>query len=114
LQASQPATASSDRRMFPRRQSECSVTLVFRRETQRLTPREIDWLLQTGSLRGRLLDISQTGLCLLWNEQIPDNAEVVLRISNPQLNRHVDATARVINSKPGGHGRFSIHCRVVR
>ncbi len=106
--------SGEDRRAFPRRQSECLVTVLHRCETQHLKPRETDCLLQNGRLVGRLLDISQTGLCLMLGEVIADNSELVLRISNQHLNRHVDASAQVIHSQHAGHGRFSIHCRVLR
>ena len=106
--------SGEDRRAFPRRQSECLVTVLHRYETRHLKPRETDCLLQNGRVVGRLLDISQTGLCLMLGEVIADNSELVLRISNQQLNRHVDASAQVIHSQHVGHGRFSIHCRVLR
>ena len=103
----------ADRRRFPRRSSECTVTVVERSETEQLTPREIDWLLQSGRDVGRLLDLSQTGLCLLLDHDVAVDSEVILRISNEQLNRHVDASAKVVRSYRTGQGRFSVHCKAL-
>ncbi len=107
-------SSGSERRRFPRRQSECSVTLVERAQTLELTPRETDWLLQSSRAVGQLLDISQTGLCLLVEKDLAIGSEVLLRISNPQLQRTVDSAATVVRSQPSGAGRFSIHCVVLR
>ncbi|MES2793066.1 MAG: PilZ domain-containing protein [Planctomycetota bacterium] len=104
---------TGDRRRFPRRQSECMVTVLERRQTDQLTPQQIDRWLQAGRSVGRLLDISQAGLCLLLDREIAKDTEVLLRISNQQLNRHIDCTATVVHSHLTGQGRFSIHCRVL-
>ncbi|MDB5335230.1 MAG: hypothetical protein JWN70_849 [Planctomycetaceae bacterium] len=117
LQNQEPAVAETlpelDRRGFPRRASECSVTLVERRETQLLTPQEIDLWLDAGGTAGKLLDISQTGLCLQLNREIANDSEILLRISNQKLNCHVDTTATVIHSRSTGNGRYSVHCSVL-
>ena len=109
----EPAVTGTDRRGFPRRPSECSVTLIERHETSQLTPQEIDWWLQSSRTVGRLLDISQTGLCLQLDREIAHETEVLLRISNHQLDRYVDATAKVIHSNRTGRGQFSVHCRAL-
>ena len=101
-----------DRRGFPRRASECSVTVIDRRETDPLTPHEVDLWLQTGGHVGKLLDISQTGLCLQLNREVLPDSELILRITNQQLNSHVDTVARVVHSRTIGQGRYTIHCRV--
>lgn len=104
----------SDRRRFPRRSSECAVALIERHQTSQLTPQEIDWLLQSSRHVGRLLDISQTGLCLLLDCELQNGTEVLLRISNHDLNRHVDSSATVLRSQSAGHGKVSVHCAVQR
>lgn len=106
--------AGSERRRFPRRQSECEVTLIDRQQTLDLTPQETDLLLRSSSQVGRLLDLSQTGLCLLQDVDVALGSEVLLRISNHQLNRHVDSAAKVVRSQSAGHGRFCIHCEVLQ
>lgn len=103
-----------DRRGFPRRASECSVTLIERRETELLTPQEIDLWLDAGGTAGKLLDISQTGLCLQLNREIAKDSEIILRISNQKLNRQVDTTAKVIHSRGTGQSRYSVHCSVLQ
>ncbi len=118
LQASNRAPTSDplpelDRRGFPRRPSECSVTVIERRETGLLTPHEVDLWLQVGGSTGKLLDISQTGLCLQLGREIAANTEILLRISNHRLNQNVDTVATVIHSRVVGQGRYSIHCRAV-
>lgn len=104
----------SERRRFPRRQSECEVTLIDREKTHELTPQETDWLLKSSCQVGRLLDLSQSGLCLLLDTGISAGTEVLLRISNHRLNRHVDSAAKVVRSQPAGHGRFCVHCQVLQ
>lgn len=109
-----PAVLSElDRRGFPRRSSECSVAVLERSQTHELTPQEIDRWLAAGSTAGKVLDISQSGLCLQWHREIASDTEIVLRISNQKLNRHVDSVAKVIHSRHTGHGRYSIHCQVL-
>lgn len=103
-----------ERRRFPRRQSECEVALIGRQETHELTPQETDWLLRPSRQVGRLLDISQTGLCMLLDVDVAVGSEVLLRISNHQLNRHVDNAAKVVRSQPAGHGRVCVHCQVLQ
>jgi hypothetical protein len=102
-----------DRRGFPRRASECSVTVINRRETEQLTPHEIDLWLQVGSHVGKLLDISQTGLCLQLTREIAPDSELLLRITNHKLNTHVDTAARVVHSRTIGQERYTIHCRAL-
>lgn len=104
----------AERRRFPRRQSECEVALIDRQQTNELTPQEIDWLLRSSRQVGRLLDISQTGLCLLLDAEVSPGSEVLLRISNHQLNRNVESAARVVRSQPAGHGRVCVHCQVLQ
>lgn len=110
LAAEAETTGGADRRRFPRRQSECSVALIERKQAAGLTPQQTDWLLQSTRSVGRLLDISQAGLCLLLDNDLEIGSEVLLRISNSQLNRQVDSTATVVRSQPSGPGRFSVHC----
>lgn len=107
------AIPAVDRRRFPRRSSECLVTVVERSATAELTPREVDWMLQSSRDAGRLLDLSQTGLCLLLDHDLAIDSEVLLRISNPQLDRYVDASAKVVRSYRTGQGRYSIHCQAL-
>ncbi len=117
LENQEPAVADTlpelDRRGFPRRASECSVTLLERRETELLTPQEIDMWLDAGGTAGKLLDISLTGLCLQLNRDIGKDSEIILRISNPKLNRQVDTTAKVVHTRGTGQGRYSVHCSVL-
>ena len=113
-QADAPAVLSElDRRGFPRRSSECSVAVLERSQTEELTPQEIDRWLAAGGTTGKVLDISQTGLCLQLQREIASDTEIVLRVSNQKLNRHVDTAARVVHSRYIGQGRYSIHCCVL-
>ncbi len=89
------------------------MTLLERHETNRLTPQEIDWWLQSSRTVGRLIDISQTGLCMQFDREITKDTEVLLRISNQQLNRQLDSVAKVISSSPIAPGKFSVHCRTL-
>ncbi|MDB5384936.1 MAG: hypothetical protein JWM11_582 [Planctomycetaceae bacterium] len=103
-----------NRRKFPRRQSECRVTVVRRSETVGLTPQKIDWLLESGATHGRLQNLSQLGICLLLTHELPAETEVLLRIANEKLGRYVDVTAHVVRSQLTQSGTFSIHCRSLR
>lgn len=108
---SQPTGA--DRRRFPRRRSECSVSIVERNQVEGLTPRETDWLLRSSQDVGRLLDVSQTGVCMQLSHAISVGSEVLLRISNDQLNRHVDSAATVVHCQYIVPQKYSIHCQVL-
>ena len=78
-----------------------------------MTPHEIDlWLREVGHV-GRLLDISQTGLCLQLNREIAPDSELILRITNHHLKSHVDTVAKVVHSRTIGQERYTIHCRVL-
>lgn len=105
---------SDNRRRFPRRHSECRVAIVQRVETLELTPRETDWLLESGRSVGRLQDLSQLGICLLLDREIPAGTEVLLRIANEQIQRSVDMSARVVRCQPARPGTYSIHCQTLR
>lgn len=103
-----------NRRKFPRRRSECRVAIVRRSETEGLTPQQIDWLLESGRAIGRLKNLSQLGICLILASTIASETEVLLRITNDDIGRHVDVTALVIGSQAGNSGTFTIHCRTLR
>lgn len=103
-----------NRRRFPRRHSECRVAIVYRSETTGLTPQQIDWLLKSGRTTGQLQNISQLGICLMLSSEIPAETEVLLRISNDQLKRSVDMSAKVLRSQAVQPGNFSIHCQTLR
>ena len=108
------STGGLERRRFPRRQSECAVAVIDRQRAAGLTPQQVDWLLQASREVGRLIDISQAGLCLLTSGDLKVGSEVLLRISNYHLNRHVDNTATVIRAQATGHGQVTVHCVVQR
>lgn len=115
VQIEEPAAppAPTDRRRFPRRQSECSVSIVERQQVEGLTPRETDWVLRSSQDVGRLLDISQSGVCMQLSHAISVGSEVLLRISNGQLNRHVDSAATVVHCHNIVPQKYSVHCQVL-
>lgn len=107
--------SGDERRQFPRRRSECRFALLVKSETVGLTPQQVDWLLGTSCRHhGRVLDISQYGLCLQMDTLLAPGIEVVLRISNSRLKRTVDISAEVLYCRPAGNGLVTVHCRVDR
>jgi hypothetical protein len=116
IEISEQSTPSdcSNRRKFPRRRSECNVSIVRRSETAGLTPQQIDWLLESGRAIGRLKNLSQLGICLVLASVIAAETEVLMRITNDEIGRHVDITAQVIGSQAAHSGTFTIHCRTLR
>lgn len=106
--------SANERRKFPRRRSECRVSIVSRADTEDLTPREIDWILESGHSVGRLQDLGQLGICLLLRKEIPEGTEVILRITNEQIQRNVDMSARILRTQVNRPGLYSIHCQTLR
>ena len=107
-----PASAdSSERRAFPRRDSG-SVAAVHRQAPKEsLSPQQMQWLLHAAKTRAAVADISMNGISLVFTER-PDRGEsILMRLTNPVFDRHIDVAADVLRVTPTGDGCWKVVCR---
>ncbi len=99
------AEARQDRRAYPRRRGRSSllaraVELDGDQSQQSLWPTQRDWKLLATDNRGSVIDVSMNGVALRLPKRLPVGRRVLVRLSNPQLDRHVDVVARVLRVEP--------------
>jgi hypothetical protein len=113
-QTQQASVAASDRRAFPRHDSRCVVSAVAVADDSPVSVGEHAWRLHASPLRGPLIDISMTAVAFLLSEPIAQGQDVLIRLSNQQLDKHVDARARVVRTTQEDGGRWKTVCRFHR
>lgn len=101
-----------DRRAHPRRESGCQVAVCARSSQTNLTPQHIEWALHAAELKGRLIDVSMSGLAMELAEPIEAQTRVYMRISNRNLDRKIDTCAKILRCVANGSGQWNIVCRL--
>lgn len=106
--------ASAERRAFPRRASHCRVAICRLLEDEDyLTPQQIEWRLHASTLKGDLCDLSLSGAAILLHHPLTEGENVVLRLSCPRRDHHLDHQAEVVRSLPdeSGSGEYKVVCQ---
>jgi hypothetical protein len=103
-----------DRREFPRRESGCTVTVCRKTAARSLTAHDIDWQLHTGRLRGKLLDISLSGLAFTLTERLEADEQLFVRIRHCTFEAGTDVSADVIRVAEAESGQWKVFCRLQR
>jgi hypothetical protein len=105
------ALPSMDRRRLPRRESECIVSICRCRGDERLTAARTAWMLHATKLKGRLFDVSMSGVAFHIKEPLAAGSRILLRISNFTLDKHVDTSATILRSRAASDGNWDVVCR---
>jgi hypothetical protein len=100
-----------DRRRLPRRESDCAVLVRAYTGGERLSPEKMAWHLHAAKIKGQLVDVSMSGVALYLSDPLTPGTQVVLRIANRVLDRHVDSAATVLRSRQEGEQGHSVVCR---
>ncbi len=108
------ATATRERRQFPRRDSHCMVAIVRHAGGVMPPPSRIDWEMRASRLRGDLLDISMNAAAFLLPEPLAAEETLSLRIRNQRSDQSIDTTARVLRAIPDAEGQWKIVCRILQ
>jgi len=109
--AAAPPQSAMDRRKLPRRESECLVSVCLCRSEERLTSERITWMLYASKLKGRLIDVSMSGLAFHLPESLPAGSRILLRIHNRTIDKQVDTQAEVLRSRAASDGGWELVCR---
>lgn len=91
-----------DRRAYPRRDSDGIVSVCLRAASNRLFQRspDISWKLHATALRGRLIDVSMTGMAFSLSEPLPEGAPVSLQVTSRSLDAPAQITGYVLRCTP--------------
>lgn len=111
--AVRPAVSKGDRRLHPRRESACIVSVCVKSTQVELSAQRIAWLLHSSRIKGKLLDVSMSGMALELYEPIDAGAEVLLRINNRNIKSAVDVTAKVLRCT-AQEGYWHVICRLTK
>ena len=103
--------SAMDRRKLPRRESECIVSICRCRDEERLTSERISWLLHATKLKGRLIDVSMSGVAFHAQESLAGGSRILLRIANRTLDKQVDTQAVILRSRAASDGGWDVVCR---
>ena len=94
---------------------EGEVLVCPHRGNGRLSPERLGRLLSTGlsteGLRGRLIDVSMSGVAIHLAEALPGETRIGIRISSRTPGKSVDAAATVLRSRQEGTTGWSVVCR---
>jgi hypothetical protein len=104
----------SDRRAFPRRDSECVVSIHRQQNPPENNEQQMDWQLHSSQLKGSLADISMNGVSFLLSEPIERGENIVLRMASHRFNNQVDTEATVLRSFSQGRGQWKVVCQFRR
>jgi len=102
--------AASDRRRFPRRESQSGVLVHCPEDPETAAPQSLEWLLHSTALRGKLVDICMQGVSFRLGQPIVVGQAITLRLANNRLDSSLDTPATVIRSTPIGNC-WKIVCR---
>jgi hypothetical protein len=103
-----------ERRVHPRRDSDCQVSVCRKPASVTLTSQNAAWHLHASQLKGRLVDVSMSGMALQLPEAIEPETEILLRVSNRNFAQNVDAAGKVLRCSRSESGRWNVVCRLTR
>ena len=108
------ARLQQDRRAFPRYDSQCLVSVVPVTDDRVVSVAERDWRLHSSQLKGPLIDISMNGIAFVSSHSLEEGQHVLLRLSNPRLDKYVDTTAEVLHASQEATGGWKTICQFRR
>jgi len=68
-------------------------------------------MLHSAKIKGQVFDVSMSGVAMHLADAVAPQAKLLLRISNRNLDKHVDATATVLRCREADDGGWSVVCR---
>jgi len=98
-----------DRRAFPRRFGDCTISII--RNDQANNRTHGDWAIHSTSIKGELIDISLSGIAFSTEEELSEKETLRLRITNRSLQSELDRTATVLRTSPSEDGLQRIICQ---
>lgn len=107
-----PQKSPDERRAFPRRDSHCRIAICrISDDEDRLTLQQIEWRLHATKLKGELCDLSLNGASIRLPQALPQGERIVLRLSCPRRDHHLDQHAEVTRSLADGDGEYKVVCQ---
>jgi len=103
----------ADRRLYPRHDSGCVVSVYRRADTLPLNQQQVEWALHSSRLKGALVDISMNGASFELSEPFDKGENILVRIANRLLDQSVDTSATVVRSLENSDGQWKTVCRFV-
>lgn len=106
--------SGTDRRLYPRRDSDGSVTVCRRPTLNRLAQAspEMPWKLHSSALKGALIDVSMTGMALSLAEPLAPDTPILLQVSSRHLDEPLDVAAKVLRCTPFEQGGWRVVCQL--
>ncbi|TWU13651.1 PilZ domain protein [Symmachiella macrocystis] len=103
-----------DRRAFPRRISRCTVSLCADTGGGEDSLFKRAWTLHSSQIKGRMVDISRSGLSMTLGRSLELGQSICMKIENPLFNHRLIAVAEVVRQQPDGWGNWTVMCRFAR
>lgn len=118
--AKSTAGSGMDRRAYPRRESDGMVSVCRRSVANRLFQQSpnLTWKLHSSTLKGRLIDVSMTGMALAMSDSLPEGTPISMQISSRSMDRTTDVTGHVLRCMPiegpiaDGEPRWRMVCQL--
>ena len=99
---------NEERRAFPRRLGDCTLSITRSDNSERLT--HSDWAIHSTSIKGSLIDISLSSIAFSTDEELRESESLQLRIRNRALQRELDRTATVLRTIQTDDGNHRVVC----
>ncbi len=103
-----------DRRAFPRRISRCTVSLCADTGGGEDSLFQRAWTLHSSQIKGRMVDISRSGLSMTLGRSLELGQSVCMKIENPLFGHRLIAVAEVVRQQPDGQGHWTVMCRFAK
>lgn len=103
-----------DRRAFPRRISRCTVSLCADTGGSENSLFQRAWTLHSSQIKGRMVDISRSGLAMTLGRSLELGQSVCMKIENPLFGHRLIAVAEVVRQQPAGQGHWTVMCRFAK
>ncbi len=103
--------SASDRRVFPRRNSGCVVSVRPVSSDEVVDSQQMAWMLHSCQLKGELCDISMSGAAVVLPQPVAQQSAVLMRLRNPRFDRQIDVAATVVRCFEDSDGHWKITCQ---